>query len=38
MPADVIQIQYDNLQKVADRFARQADATVQIQQRIGKAM
>lgn len=38
MSAEVIQTQYDNLQKVADRFARQAGAQRQMQQRLAKAM
>ncbi len=38
MPADVIQAQYDQLKTVADRFAKQAEAHKQMQQRVSKTM
>lgn len=38
MPADVVQSQYEELKKVADRFGRQAEAQKQMQQRIARSM
>ena len=38
MPAEVVQSQYDELKKVADRFGRQAEAQKQLQQRVARSM
>lgn len=38
MSAEVIQSHYDELKKVADRFARQAEAQRQLQQRVTRSM
>ena len=38
MPAEVVQSQYEDLKKIADRFGRQAEAQKQLQQRIARSM
>ncbi len=38
MPAEVVQSQYEDLKKIADRFGRQAEAQKQLQQRVARSM
>lgn len=38
MPAEVVQSQYEDLKKIADRFGRHAEAQKQLQQRVARSM